>query len=84
MGKILAVPLGLIAYVISLVLILGFLSWFIDKPQDWDYFIPITTSLLALGIGVGVAESNGDSSAGKFVASFVAFFWVAFVAIGNH
>lgn len=59
MGKLIAVPLGLVVYVISLTLILIFFMWFFDKPQEWSYLIPILTSLFALGIAMGVADSNG-------------------------
>ena len=81
MGKIIAVPIGLVAYVISLVLFLIFFLWFFDKPNEWSIVIPTLTSLFALSIAMAAAETNGGKGTGRTVAFIVAFFWAAFVVI---
>ena len=82
MRSIVLVPLGLVVYVISVVLIFAFWCWFFDKPQEWTWFIPITTASFSLAIPCGFLEENFHSPvSAALVTIIVASFWVLFVIV---
>lgn len=79
---IILVPIGLVIYCLLVILIFGFWCWFFDKPQEWDWFIPITTSMMSLGGTNGFLEEKFKSpTSGVIVAGLVVAFWVIFVFV---
>ena len=80
MRVLLAVPVALIAYILSVVVLLVFFYWFFDKPAEWDYFIPITASLVSIAIAGGTAKDMAKSGkVESMVMGIIALFWIAVV-----
>ena len=75
-----AIPIGLVIYVISFALASIFLYWFFDRPQDWSYVIPIFTSFISLGIAHGVVEEYFGKISARATIWIVAGFWIFMVA----
>lgn len=82
MREVISVPVALLCYVISVVVILAFCNWFFDNPREWTYAIPIITSSCSLAIACYVAEEKLSSKTGaKLTAVIVATFWILFVIV---
>ena len=80
MRSLAAIPAGLLAYVISVIILCSFFIWFFDKPTNWDYFIPIVTSFVAFAIAVGtVEEISGNHKTAALVGLMIGIFWVVLV-----
>lgn len=80
MRSLVAIPAGLLAYVISVIIFCSFYIWFFDKPQNWDYFIPIVTSFMAFVIAEVTAEEiSGNHKAAALVGLLIGIFWVVLV-----
>ena len=80
MRSLAAIPAGLLAYVISVIILCSFFIWFFDKPQNWDYFIPIVTSFVAFVIAEMTAEEiSGSHKVAAFVGFLIGSFWVVLV-----
>lgn len=76
MRVLLSIPAALLTYVISVILLFLFFVWFFDKPQNWDYFIPIVTSFVAFVIAeVTAAEISGNHKAAALVGLLIGIFW---------
>lgn len=82
MRDIISIPVALVGYFISVVVILLFCNWFFDKPQDWPYLIPIINSSFSLGIAYFIANDLFNSRGGaKATVLLIAIFWVVFVIV---
>ncbi len=80
MRSLAAIPAGLLAYVISVIILCSFFIWFFDKPQNWDYFIPIVTSFMAFVIAEATAEEiSGNHKVASLVGILIGIFWVVLV-----
>lgn len=80
MRSLVAIPAGLLAYVISIIIIFMFFIWFFDKPTNWDYFIPIVTSFMAFIIAEFTAEEiSGNRKVAALVGILIGGFWVVLV-----
>ncbi len=80
MRALLSIPAALCAYVISVIILFLFFIWFFDKPQNWDYFIPIVTSFMAFVIAEATAEEiSGNRKAAALVGLLIGIFWVVLV-----
>lgn len=82
MRAILGLFAGMIAYVVSVLLIFLFFYWFFDKPMEWSYFIPIVTALLSISIASVSAEEVSESKkVGALLTVLIAGMWIIFVVI---
>ncbi|MBR1421245.1 MAG: hypothetical protein IJ575_09380 [Selenomonadaceae bacterium] len=75
-----AIPIGLVIYVISFALASIFLYWFFDRPQDWSYVIPILTSFTSLIIACETIRGKFGNISATITAWIVAGFWIFMVA----
>lgn len=87
MRALLGLATGAIAYIVSVPLIFLFFYWFLDKPEEWPYFIPIVTALMSIGIAAGTAEEvSGSKKTGAVLTVLIGVMWVCFVVadiVGN-
>ena len=81
MRAIIGVPVGIIIYLISVVVIMAFCQWSFEKPQEWQTAIPIITSLFSMGIACGIVEDKFSKLSGKFLTLIIAAFWIALVVV---
>ena len=81
MREIIGVPVGIIIYLISVVVIMAFCQWSFEKPQEWQTAIPIITSLFSMGIACGIVEDKFSKLSGKFLTLIIATFWIALVVV---
>lgn len=79
MREMIAVPSALVCYVIFVALIFAFCNWSFERPADWQYGIPIITSMFSFAGACGVAEKLSSSTGAKITAMLIAAFWVVFV-----
>ena len=80
MRALVAIPAALLAYIISVMLLLLVFICFFDKPANWDYFIPIVTSFVAFVIAEVTAEEiSGNSQVAALVGVLIGIFWVVLV-----
>lgn len=80
MRSLAAIPAGLLAYMISVIILCSFFIRFFDKPQNWDYFIPIVTSFMAFVIAdVTAEEISGNRKTAALVGLLIGIFWVVLV-----
>lgn len=80
LDKIITVPILLVCYVISVIVIFALCNWWFDRPENWPYVIPIITSLFSIGIVAGIAEEKlSDKAAAKIAIMIIAAFWVLVV-----
>lgn len=82
MREILSVPIAILCYVVSVVVILIFCNWFFDNPKEWSYAIPIITASGSLALAYDIAKEKLSSKTGaKITAFIISAFWVFFVII---
>lgn len=81
MREIIGVPVGIIIYLISVVVIMAFCQWSFEKPQEWQTAIPIITSLFSMGIACSIVEDKFSKLSGKFLTLIIAAFWIALVVV---
>lgn len=78
----LVIPAALAGYAITVILSVLFWVWFFDKPWEWDYFIPIVTSVVSMSVAMGIAETFSSKTTSKVVLFIIAAYWVIF-AVAN-
>jgi len=79
--ELIAVPIGLVLYVILVAVIFTFCLWFFDKPQDWPYLIPIITAFISLSIACDAAKNISSINGAKILGGIVVVFWIIFVVV---
>ena len=70
MNPIVGIFKALGAYIIAAIAIIAFLHWWLDRPNDWPYLIPIIQGSVSCCAALTVLDDISDSEQ-KRVASFI-------------
>ena len=82
MREIFSVPIAILCYVVSVVVILIFCNWFFDNPKEWSYAIPIITASGSLALACDIAKEKLKSKTGaKITALIISLLWILFVIV---
>ncbi len=81
MRELIAIPIGLVIYVILVAVIFSFCLWFFDKPHEWPYLIPILTAFISLSFACDVARNISSQNGAAILGAIVVAFWIIFIIV---